>query len=153
MLVTSIFSFFQNVFYPFRNKFQVTFILLSAKAFNLDQSKILFGKELTLSQTSTSFYVSAIQSFENIVGNGEITGNEQFLLFSLFSTHLENFLPFLLSLKLSSSSIWVWKSLKVVIWEMVKLKELADSNFKVDVNGTKFSIQVENAVAKGEIGC
>ena len=45
MMVTSIFSFSYDVFYPQINKFQ--FILLSANAFNLDQSKILsFGKEL-----------------------------------------------------------------------------------------------------------
>ena len=49
MLVTSIFSFSLNVFYPFQKKFyfSVTFILLSLNAFNLDQFKILsFGKEL-----------------------------------------------------------------------------------------------------------
>ena len=52
MLVTSIFSFSHIVFYPFyplRHKFQfwVTFILSSANAFNLDQSKtLLFDKEL-----------------------------------------------------------------------------------------------------------
>ena len=49
MLVTSIFSFSQNVFCPFRDKFQFLshIFLLPAKAFDLDRSKILsFGKEL-----------------------------------------------------------------------------------------------------------
>ena len=43
MLVTSISSFSHNVFYPIQNNFHfsVTLILLSANAFNLDQSKIL----------------------------------------------------------------------------------------------------------------
>ena len=50
MLVTSIFSFSHNVFYPSQNKFQfsVTCILSSSTAFNLDQSEMLFGKELIL---------------------------------------------------------------------------------------------------------
>ena len=34
------------------------------------------------------------KSFENTVGKGEIARNEQFLLFPVFSTCLENFLPF-----------------------------------------------------------
>ena len=50
ILVTSIFSFSQNVFCPFRHKFQFLshiFFLSCAKAFNLDWFKILsFGKEL-----------------------------------------------------------------------------------------------------------
>ena len=51
MLVTSIFS-FSSMFSTLLEKelvFSVIFILLSANAFNLDQSKILsFGKELKL---------------------------------------------------------------------------------------------------------
>ena len=44
--------------------YAVTLDLSSANAFNLDQSKnLLFGKELTLSQTSPGFYVSAVQVF------------------------------------------------------------------------------------------
>ena len=50
MLVNSIFSFTQNVFYPSQKtnfNFSVTFILTSANALNLDKSKNLsFGKEL-----------------------------------------------------------------------------------------------------------
>ena len=33
------------------------------------------------------------KSFENTVGKGETAHNEQFLLFPVFLTHLENFLP------------------------------------------------------------
>ena len=54
MLVTSIFSFSNNVFYPSQNKFQFSakFNLSSANAFNLDQSKNLsLGKELMHLQT------------------------------------------------------------------------------------------------------
>ena len=43
------------------------------------------------------------KSFENTVGKGEIARNEQFLLFPVFSTHLENFLPFSSNLNLLSA--------------------------------------------------
>ena len=49
MLVTNIFSFSHNLFYPSQNKFQflAEFNLSSANAFNLEQSKNLsFGKDL-----------------------------------------------------------------------------------------------------------
>ena len=49
MLVTSIFSFSHNVFHQSQTEicFKVSFILSSANAFNLDQSKNLsFGKVL-----------------------------------------------------------------------------------------------------------
>ena len=41
--------------------------------------------------------------FENTVGKGEIARNEQFLLYPVFSAHLENFLLFSWNLKLSSA--------------------------------------------------
>ena len=50
MLVTSIFSFSHNVFYPWKKEvnFSVTFILSSANDFSLDQFKIVsFSKELS----------------------------------------------------------------------------------------------------------
>ena len=90
MLVTSILS-LSHVFYLSQNKFQflVFFILSSANAFNVDQTKILlFNKGLTLSQTSPGFYVSAIQVFRKHCGKGEIACNEQFLLFPYFFFHL-----------------------------------------------------------------
>ena len=50
---------------------------------------------LTLSQTSPSFYVSAVQVFENTVGKGEIARNEQFLLFpQCFLPVCRTFCPF-----------------------------------------------------------
>ena len=66
MLVTSIFSFSYNDSIILKTNFNilVTFILLSAYSFILDQSKYLsFGKALTLSRTSPGFYVSAVQVF------------------------------------------------------------------------------------------
>ena len=51
MLVTSIFSFSHNVFYPSQKEFLLeswVFFLLSANAFYLDQPKyLLFGKGLS----------------------------------------------------------------------------------------------------------
>ena len=62
------FLLFPQYFKPFSNQisiFLVTFVLTFAIAFNLEQSKIvLFGKELTLFQTSPGFYVSAVQDFQ-----------------------------------------------------------------------------------------
>ena len=49
-LVTSIFSFFHNVYNPVKDKVNIwsTFIFSSAIAFNLERSNILlFGKELS----------------------------------------------------------------------------------------------------------
>ena len=59
---------------------------------------------LSLSQTSPGFYVTQYKSFENTVGKGEIARNEQFLLFPVFSTFLENFPPFSSNLKLLSAN-------------------------------------------------
>ena len=87
-------------------KFSVTFILSSANAFNLDQSKILlcgkdlshvyfiicnyykfekstflsFGKELIFYHTIQTFNTSGKEAFKNIVGKGENAGNQHFLL-------------------------------------------------------------------------
>ena len=58
---------------------------------------------LTLSQTSPGFYVSVIQAISPFT--------------TVFSTGFETFLPFSSILKLSS----VWKSLKFVVWERVKV--------------------------------
>ena len=64
---------------------------------------ILLPKGLTFSQTSPGFYLSAVYSFKDTVGKGEIARYEQFLLFSpcFFLTNLESFLPFLSNLKSS----------------------------------------------------
>ena len=61
------------------------------------------------------------KSFENTVGKGEIARIQQFLLFPVFSTHLENFLPFSLDLILSSANFLSLEDL-FVIWERVKTR-------------------------------
>ena len=69
MLVTTNFSSSHNVFQPITQKFcfflqklLATFKLLSANALNFDRSNMLsFGKDLSLSQTSPGFNVSAVQ--------------------------------------------------------------------------------------------
>ena len=60
------------------------------------------------------------KSFENTVGKGEITHNEQFLFPHCFLPFLENFLPFSSNLNLSSPPSFSWKSLKSVVWKRVK---------------------------------
>ena len=56
--------------------------------------KAFADDNLTLSQTSPGFYVSAAQVFENAVGKGEIARNEQFL-FSHGVFHLFEELSFI----------------------------------------------------------
>ena len=53
------------------------------------------------------------KSFENTVGKGEIAPNEQFLLFPVFSTLLENLLPFSSKLKLSSAKSFSLEASKI----------------------------------------
>ena len=54
------------------------------------------------------------KSFENTVGKGEIARDEQFLLFpTVFSTLLENFLPFSSNSKLSSANSFNLKESKI----------------------------------------
>ena len=67
------FLFFPQCFLPFHKQtsiFETTFILSSANAFKFNQFKILSLK--TLKE----------KAYENIVGKGENTSNQQFLLFS-----------------------------------------------------------------------
>ena len=49
------------------------------------------------------YCINQYKSFENTVGKGEIARNEQFLLFPVFSTHSDDFLPFPSNLNLSSA--------------------------------------------------
>ena len=51
--------------------------------------------------------------FENNVGKGEIAPNEQFLLFPVFSTCLDNCLPFSSNLKLSSANSFSLEESKI----------------------------------------
>ena len=69
--------------------------------------------ELTHSHTMTPFEALGNKPFENTVGKGEIARNEQFLLFPVFSTHLDNFRPFLSNLKLSSANSFSLEESKI----------------------------------------
>ena len=53
------------------------------------------------------------KSFENTVGKGEIARNEQFLLFPVFSTHLESFLPFSPNVKMASANAFSSEESKI----------------------------------------
>ena len=105
----------------------VTFVLLSANAFNLDQSKILmFGKELmTLRKIA----------FENIIGKGENAGNQHFLLFPLcllhfFTPNFNYFNPF-------PNKPWFLRvcstSLLKTLWEKEKLLIMSNFSFSHSV--------------------
>ena len=61
------------------------------------------------------------KSFENIVGKGENTCNEQFLLFPVFFTLLENSLPISFNSKLLSAKSFSLEESKCVIWERVNM--------------------------------
>ena len=51
--------------------------------------------------------------FENTVGKGEIAHYEQFLLFPVFSTHLDSFLLFSSNLKSSSANSFSLEESKI----------------------------------------
>ena len=104
LLVTSNFSFSHNVFH--------SYISLEC------QNGALCGKGLTLSKTSPGFYVSAVQVFWKQLEK------EKLLIISpcptVFSTRLENSLPFSTDLKCRLQTLSVWKSLNFVDWESFK---------------------------------
>ena len=73
MLVTGIFSFSHNIFYPFPEiifSFSAMSILLSANAYNLDKSKNLsFGKEWKIQNLSVGIgliCVTLVKTVQNI---------------------------------------------------------------------------------------
>ena len=102
----------------------VTFILSSANALNLDQSKILsFGKELTTQSrvlTALTHYhimphfdtLKIYIAVENIVRKGEIACNKQFLLFSRFLPSMEIFFHFSRTLKCRLQFLSICTNLK-----------------------------------------
>ena len=63
-------------------------------------------KVLTFSLTSPAFLFTCLQykSIENTVGKGELLMTNKFLLFPVFSTFIENFLPYLIKFKTSSAN-------------------------------------------------
>ena len=110
-----------------------TFNLLHSKSFDLYKSKAwLSGKEfcrskavLTDSHTMTPFMPLGNKPIENTVGTGEITRNEQLLLFP--QCFLPIWRPFsqchpILNYHLQTLSIW--ESSKYVDLESVKQQEL-----------------------------
>ena len=84
--------------------------------------------QLTLSQTSPGFYVSAVQlyyPFENTVGKGEIARNEQFLFFpQCFLPVWRSFCHFHQIWYCRLQTLSVWKSLKFVVWERFRTLKL-----------------------------
>ena len=63
------------------------------------------------------------KSFENTVGKWEIARNEQFLLFpQCFLPVWRTFCHFHQISKCRLQSLWVWKSLKFVVWERIRGK-------------------------------
>ena len=68
---------------------------------------------LTHSNTMKPLAPLGNKPFENTVGKGEIARNEQFLLYPVFSTCLDNFLPFSLNLKLSSANSFSLEESKI----------------------------------------
>ena len=81
------------------------------------------GLPLTLSQTSPGFYVSQYKSFENTEGKGEIARHEQFLLFpQCFLSFKITFCHFHQIWNCRLQILSVWKSLKFVVWERVKIQ-------------------------------
>ena len=69
--------------------------------------------QLTLFQTSPGINVSEIQIFWKHCGKREIAHNEQFLLFPVFSTCLENYLPFSSKSKLWSANSFSLEESKI----------------------------------------
>ena len=97
------------------NNFSITYTLPFVNTFTLNQFKILsFGKGLTLSQTNPGFYVSAVQVFRKHCGKRRNCSLRAISPFpTVFSTLLENFLPFSSNLKLSSANSFSLEESKI----------------------------------------
>ena len=89
-------------------------IWISGDVSNLDMFNPLPNKPLFLQY----------KSVENTVGKGEIAHNKQFLLFPLFSTLLENFLPFTWNLELFSTNSFSLEEYKICRLERGKVLSL-----------------------------
>ena len=74
------------------------------------------------------------KSFENTMGKGEMACSEQFLLFPQCFIHdWITLFQFHYNLKLSSANSFtlsVWKTLKLVVWERVKVRNCHFNNIK-----------------------
>ena len=119
MLVTSIFSFFQNVFYPVKDRNHhlnyIQFVIYTW--FQFGQVIFCCLVELNLSQISLGFYMFAVQVFRKQCG---IRRNCSFQAISpyptVFSTHLKNFLPFSSNLELSSAYSSNFEEYKIFLY-------------------------------------
>ena len=99
-----------------------TLIMLPSYSWQLTKHDYFYC--LTLSQTNPEALVFMCLQYMPFKTQWEkekllITSNFSFS-HSVFSTHLEKFLPLSSSLKCSLQTLWVWKSLKFVVWERVK---------------------------------
>ena len=100
MMVTSIFSFSCNVFNP-------------------SQKELLI---LTFPKQALVCMCLQFMSSENTAGKGEIACNEQFLLFwHCFLSVWRTFFHYHQIWNCHLQTLWIWKSLKFVVWERVNL--------------------------------
>ena len=120
MLVTSIFLFSHNVFYPMKHNFNVmsNIKFVVCKCFQFVQ---IFSS-VNPFPNKPWFLRVCRTSLENTVGKGEIAHNEQFLLFpqcflSIWKTFYHS--DQIRNCRLQALS--VWKSLNFVVWERVKV--------------------------------
>ena len=79
---------------------------------------------------------SVKERVQNIVGNGENTGYQHFLLFPQYF-----------------QKAFFYPITRRQILDSSELKDFADDNVKFDKNGRKLSKPVENTVGKGETAC
>ena len=124
MLVTSIFFFSQNIFYPFKTN-SIIQTLMIFYAYDLDKSISCF----TLYHTIPTFNDSPYRwPFKNIVGKGQNAGNKHFLLFPVFCIlpQTENILSITFNLpstnafNLAQSMILFGEKLSRSMWKRVK---------------------------------
>ena len=77
-------------------------------------------KRQLLPKQALVFMCLPYKSWENTVGKGEIARNEQFLLFpQCFLVLCKTFFHFHQVWNCHLQTLWIWKSLKLVIWERV----------------------------------
>ena len=105
MLEVSIFSFSNTIFSPIRGKFIIG-------------AKYKVSSPLTLSQTSPGFYVSAVQVFWKHWKNKKLLLMTIHHFPTVFSSHLENFMPFSSNLRLLSANSFSLGDSK--IWHLGK---------------------------------
>ena len=78
------------------------------------RQKTVFELHFPFPKQAVVFTCLQYKSFENTAGKGEIASNEQFLLFpTVFSTLLENFLPFSTNLEFLSANFLSLEECKI----------------------------------------